>query len=139
MNSVADDQTAKGGVRLDRWLWAARFFKTRSQAKQAIDSGKVRLDGDRLKPGREVVLGMELVIQQGWDSKTVVVDALSEQRRGAPEAAKLYHETEASLAAREEKALQRKAARDSGWQPPRRPNKKERRQIHRFVRRESES
>lgn len=119
-------------VRVDKWLWAARFFKTRNLAKQAIDGGKIHCDGQRIKPSKEISVGVELTIRQGWDEKTVAVIALSDQRRGAPEAALLYSETEASIAKREAEADQRKALRGTGLVADRRPNKKQRRQIHRF-------
>jgi ribosome-associated heat shock protein Hsp15 len=119
-------------VRVDKWLWAARFFKTRNLAKQAIDGGKIHCDGQRIKPSKEIPVGVELTIRQGWDEKTVAVIALSDQRRGAPEAALLYSETEASIAKREAEADQRKALRGTGLVADRRPNKKQRRQIHRF-------
>ncbi len=119
-------------VRIDKWLWAARFFKTRSLAKQAIDGGKVHWQGQRVKPSKEIELDAELTIRQGYDEKTVQVTGLSDKRRGAPEAAKLYQETEASLAKRELQATQRKALRGLDMTPDHRPTKKQRRQIHRF-------
>ncbi len=125
-------------VRVDKWLWAARFFKTRNLAKQAIDGGKIHCDGQRIKPSKEITTGVELTIRQGWDEKTVDVIALSDQRRGAPEAALLYQETEASIAKRETEADQRKALRGTGLVADRRPNKKQRRQIHRFKNTNSE-
>jgi len=118
-------------VRIDKWLWAARFFKTRAIAKQAIDGGKVQIDGNRVKPSKEIEVGTEIRLRQGFDEKTVVVAGLSEQRRGAPEAQQLYRETEASIAEREKQAAMRKA-QPSHWPSPGRPNKKQRRQIHRF-------
>ena len=84
-------------VRLDKWLWAARFYKTRSIAKQAIEGGKVRCENNRAKPGKEIEIGMEISLRQGFDEKTVVVRALSDRRRGAPEAQLLYTETIASI------------------------------------------
>lgn len=119
-------------VRIDKWLWAARFFKTRSLAKTAIEGGKVHLDGQRCKASKDVSVGMVLRIRQGWDEKTVEVIALSDQRRGAPEAALLYRETDESLRLREQNAEQRKLARDAAGHPSHRPNKKERRAIHRL-------
>lgn len=118
-------------LRLDKWLWAARFYKTRSLAKQAIDGGKVACEGSRCKPGKEVEVGMEVRLRQGFDEKTVIIKALSEQRRGAPEAQLLYEETEASIEARLELAAQRKAQPSFG-PPTGKPNKKDRRLIHRF-------
>ena len=88
-------------VRLDKWLWAARFFKTRSLAKAAIEGGKVHCAGQRVKVSREIAVGDELTIRQGFDKRDVRVMALSEQRLGAAEAALLYEETAASKIARE--------------------------------------
>lgn len=119
-------------VRLDKWLWAARFFKTRSLAKQAIEGGKVQYNNAKTKVSKDVELGAILTIRAGWDEKEVAVIALSGQRRGAAEANLMYRETEQSLAAREAAADQRKALRGLGLQSDERPNKKQRRQIHRF-------
>lgn len=119
-------------LRLDKWLWAARFFKTRSLAKSAIEGGKVQLGGQRVKVSKEISVGDELQIRQGWDEKTVVVEALSDQRRGAPEAQQLYTETADSVARREAAAQARKAAGGMIDRPAQRPTKKQRRQIHRF-------
>lgn len=121
-------------VRIDKWLWAARFFKTRSLAKEALDGGKVHCEGQRAKASKEVTTGMILKIRQGFDEKTVVITALSEQRRGAPEAALLYQETEESRELREQRAADRKAGLANYIISDHRPNKKERRQIHRFQR-----
>ncbi len=123
------EQTAK--VRLDKWLWAARFFKTRGVAKAAIEGGRVHYDGQRSKCSRIVELGVELTIRQGWDEKTVKVLSLSEQRRGAPEAAKMYKETSASEAKRAEQTAARKAM--GGGISDHRPSKKERRDQSRFL------
>lgn len=123
-------QSAK--VRLDKWLWAARFFKTRSLAKAAIDGGKVHLAGQRVKVSKEITVGDTLQIRQGFDEKVIQVLQLSEQRRGAPEAQLLYQETADSLAKREEQALARKAAGGMIDRPAQRPDKRQRRQIHRF-------
>src|SRR5690606_3876974 len=114
------------GVRLDRWLWAARIYKTRAIAKQSVEGGKVHSGGNRLKPGREVSVGMELTVRQGWDERTLRVTGLSETRRGASEAALLYHETAESIAKREQIGEQRRlhALLD---QPVARPDKKDRR------------
>ena len=120
-------------VRLDKWLWAARFFKTRSLAKQAIDGGKVHCDGHKTKPSKEIVVGAQVKLRQGWDEKTVIVKRLSDQRRGAPEATLLYEETIDSIAQREKLAAERKAAGGSSLNTDGRPTKKQRRQIHRFI------
>jgi len=127
---VSDRSEQPGKVRLDKWLWAARFFKTRSLAKAAIESGKVHIDGQRVKVSKEITAGDILQIRQGWDEKVVLVKQLSEQRRGAPEAQLLYEETAASLAKREAQALARKAAGGMIDRPAHRPTKKQRRQIH---------
>ena len=119
-------------VRLDKWLWAARFFKTRSLAKQAIEGGKVHYNGARSKVSKDVEVGATLTIRTGWDEKEVTVIALSDQRRGADVAVLLYQETEDSIAKREANANQRKALRGLGVISSERPNKKQRRQIHRF-------
>ena len=96
-------------VRLDKWLWAARFYKTRSIAKQAIEGGKVHYNGARCKVSKEVELGALLTLRTGWDEREVEVLALSDQRRGAPEAALLYRETDDSISQRERRAAERKA------------------------------
>lgn len=119
-------------VRIDKWLWAARFFKTRSIAKQAIEGGKVHADGHRVKASKEITVGTLLKIRQGWDEKEVEVVALSDQRRGADIAQTLYRETEDSVAKREQYAAERKAS--NAGIASERPNKKQRRQIHRFIR-----
>ncbi len=119
-------------LRIDKWLWAARFYKTRSLAKAAIEGGKVHLEGQRVKVSREISVGDTLQLRQGWDEKTVVVKALSDQRRGAPEAQLLYEETADSMERRESAAAARKAAGGMIDRPAHRPTKKQRRQIHRF-------
>ena len=118
-------------VRLDKWLWAARFYKTRALAKEAIEGGKVHCRGGRCKPSKEPKVGDELVLRTGYDERTVVIEQLSSLRRGAPQAQLLYRETEESLNAREKSAALRKAGA-LGIQTDGRPNKKQRRQIHRF-------
>lgn len=125
-------------IRLDKWLWAARFFKTRSLAKQAIEGGKVHYNGTRSKVSKEVELGAILTLRLGWDEKEVEILALSDQRRGAPEAQLLYQETASSIEKRAVAASQRKALHGLGLAPPERPNKKQRRQIHRFKQKQHE-
>lgn len=118
-------------VRIDKWLWAARFFKTRGLAKTAIEGGKVHWNGQRVKPAKEIQIGCSLRIRQGFDEKTVEVIALSDRRRGAPEAQLLYNETDESIKLRSSNAEQRKALRgDTG--PIQRPTKKQRRHIIQF-------
>ncbi|CAI8948851.1 MULTISPECIES: S4 domain-containing protein [Pseudomonas] len=116
-------------VRLDKWLWAARFYKTRALAKAAIESGKVHCRGERCKPGKEPRVGDEFVLRTGFDERTVVVKALSVVRRGAPEAQALYEETAQSIARREQAAAMRKAGA-LGVSTDGRPTKKQRRQLH---------
>ena len=130
MGSAAGE--ACNPVRIDKWLWAARFFKTRSLAKQAVEGGKVHCNGQRVKASKAVEVGAELKIRCGWDDKIVIVCELSAQRRNAAEAAVLYLETDASIAARETSAAERKAARGATPHFDNRPTKKQRRQIHRF-------
>ncbi|PSS50226.1 RNA-binding S4 domain-containing protein [Pseudomonas sp. BBP2017] len=116
-------------VRLDKWLWAARFYKTRALAKAAIESGKVHCRGERCKPGKEPRVGDEFVLRTGFDERTVVVRALSVVRRGAPEAQALYEETAESIERREKAAAMRKAGA-LGVTTDGRPTKKQRRQLH---------
>ncbi len=129
---MTDAGRSPGKLRLDKWLWAARFFKTRSLAKAAIEGGKVHLDGQRVKVSREIQVGDRLQVRQGWDERVVEVIALSDQRRGAPEAQLLYRETQDSIEKREAAAAARKAAGGMIDRPASRPTKKQRRQIHRF-------
>ncbi|OMH38961.1 RNA-binding protein [Motiliproteus sp. MSK22-1] len=125
-------------IRLDKWLWAARFFKTRAIAKQAIEGGKVHYNGARSKCSRVVERGAILKIRQGFDEKTVEVLVLSDQRRGAPEAAKLYAETPESIKQREMSAEQRRSLRGAQPATEGRPSKKDRRLIHGFKERNRE-
>lgn len=118
-------------VRLDKWLWAARFFKTRALAKAAIEGGKVHCKGERCKPSKELRVGEQLVIRAGFDERTVAIRALSGVRRGAPEAQLLYEETAQSLARREQAAAMRKAGA-LGVETDGRPSKKQRRDLQRF-------
>lgn len=118
-------------VRLDKWLWAARFFKTRALAKEAIEGGKVHCRGERCKPGKEPKIGDELSIRQGFDERHIKVEALSAVRRGATEAQALYAETPDSVLKREQAAALRKAGA-LGMVSDGRPNKKQRRQIEHF-------
>ncbi|WP_394170658.1 ribosome-associated heat shock protein Hsp15 [Saccharospirillum alexandrii] len=119
-------------VRLDKWLWAARFFKTRGLAKDAIEGGKVHYDGARAKPSRNVEVGAMLRMRLGFDEKTVEVLALSDKRRGAPEARLLYRETEESVEKRLAMAAQRKAQNAGQAAPDHKPSKKDRRDIRKM-------
>lgn len=135
--SVSHDDSNK--VRLDKWLWAARFYKTRSIAKEAIEGGKVHYNNQRVKPGKVVELNALIKVRQGWDEKEVVILAISDKRKGAPEAQLLYCETENSQILRERKAWERKQLQIAQHPPARRPNKKDRRLIHRFRDQQNES
>ena len=128
---MTDSQQGKNKVRIDKWLWAARFFKTRSLAKSAIEGGKVQLAGQKVKVSREVAPGDILRIRQGWDEREVTVIATSEQRRAAPIAQTLYQETEASVERRIRAAQARKAA-GALARPSQRPGKHERKALERL-------
>ena len=119
-------------VRLDKWLWAARFYKTRSIAKAMIESGKVHYNNQRAKVSKIVEVGAMLKLRQGNEEKEIKIIALSDQRRGAPEAQLLYQETENSVKKREEIAWARKNNSLSMPHPDRRPNKQERRDLLKF-------
>ncbi|MCY0964964.1 ribosome-associated heat shock protein Hsp15 [Parathalassolituus penaei] len=119
-------------IRLDKWLWAARFFKTRALAKTAIEGGKVHYEGQRCKVSKSPEVGAKLTIRQGFDEKEVIIKALSEQRRGAPEARLLYEETPESIKKRMDEGERRRILALSQVVPDHRPNKKERRDMRRF-------
>lgn len=128
---MTDNEHGSSKVRIDKWLWAARFFKTRSLAKTAIEGGKVLLAGQKVKVSREVAPGDMLRIRQGWDEREVKVIATSEQRRAAPIAQTLYEETEASIERRARAAEARKAAGRLA-RPSQRPGKHERKALERL-------
>lgn len=121
-------------VRLDKWLWAARFFKTRSLASQAVRGGKVEINGASPKPSRLVRVGDRLRITRGELVFEVVVEQLGERRVSAPLAREMYVETEAGRKAREQQLERRRQERAAGEGPAGRPDKRQRRQIRRFVR-----
>lgn len=118
-------------IRLDKWLWAARFFKTRQLAKEAIEGGKVHYQGQRSKVSKRVNIGDQITIQQGFYKKTIDVLELSDKRGPASVAQQLYRETQASIIARETLEQQYKLARNTS--PQQKPNKKDRRSIIRFI------
>ncbi|MDF2785093.1 MAG: ribosome-associated heat shock protein Hsp15 [Pantoea eucrina] len=120
------------GVRLDKWLWAARFYKTRALAREMIEGGKVHYNGQRSKPSKLVESGAELTLRQGNDERTVIINAISDQRRPASEAQLMYSETDASVEKREKTALARKMNALTMPHPDRRPDKKERRDLMKF-------
>ena len=131
------DAPAPGGaddrVRLDKWLWAARFYKTRSLASQAIEAGQARVADERVKPARPLHPGETVSVRRSGLVWVVEVVALSDRRGGATEAAKLYRETAASIAAREEMLQQRRAAQEAAPQFPGRPTKRQRRKLEDFL------
>lgn len=131
-NRRMKESSPLNAVRLDKWLWAARFFKTRSLAKTAIEQGKVWVDGARAKPSRSIAVGAQLRMQLGFDEKTVTVLALSEQRGPAALAQTLYAETEDSQLKREQQAVLRQQNRLAHVAPDHRPTKKERRDLQRL-------
>ena len=116
-------------VRLDKWLWAARFFKTRSLASEAVDTGKVKVGGERVKPARSLRVGDELAIDNGAETWEVAVLGLSDKRGAASVARLLYGETLASIARREQLAEERKLFREPGTTIKGRPTKRDRRQL----------
>jgi ribosome-associated heat shock protein Hsp15 len=120
-------------MRLDKWLWSARFFKTRSLATQAVDGGKVKLNGERPKPSREIMAGDQLSIHIGEFEWRLEVLALSLQRGPAPVAQALYREDPASHARRQQQVTERKAAINPAAAIKGRPSKRDRRLIRRFT------
>jgi ribosome-associated heat shock protein Hsp15 len=127
-----EERDDDGRVRLDKWLWAARFYKTRGLASEAIAGGKVQVNGDRAKRARPVQPGDEIRIRQGPYEHQVVVRALSARRGPASAAAELYEETAASRAAREAMALQLKSLHAAFVPDKGRPTKKDRRELGRL-------
>ncbi len=119
-------------VRLDKWLWAARFFKTRALAGEAVTGGKVHLAGQRVKPSRSVKLGDCFEVQRGYERYEVIVTDLSERRGSAGAAQALYRETETSIEKRGSEAEKRKLAMMQRPHSASRPDKKQRRQIRQF-------
>jgi ribosome-associated heat shock protein Hsp15 len=128
---LTDAEKKAGKVRVDKWLWAARFFKTRTLAKTAIEGGKVQIEGQRVKVSREIAPGDTLRIRQGWDERDIVVTAVSDQRRAAPIAQTLYEETPQSVARRARAAEARKAA-GALSKPTQKPGKHERKALERL-------
>jgi len=132
--SSANTAAGDADLRLDKWLWAARFFKTRRQAVEAINGGKVQVNGQRTKPGKVVQAGTQLVIHKGSLQWNLVVKGISRQRRPASEAALLYEESEASHLRRQALVRERREHDASAPEARGRPNKRERRMIQRFTR-----
>lgn len=119
-------------VRIDKWLWAARFYKTRATAKQMIDGGKVFYNGQRTKSSKNVILGDKVRIRQGYDDKEVIITALADRRRDATFAQTLYQETTDSIKTRETTAEARRQGILLSPASDTKPDKKQRRQIRQF-------
>jgi len=125
------------GVRVDKWLWAARFFKTRGIAREAVRGGKVRLNGSRVKPGRQLSIDDELSIKRGEEEYLVTVNELGDRRVSATLAQEKYTEDPDSIQRREEANEQRRIAREARTDRQRRPDKRQRRQIVDFIRKKN--
>lgn len=123
-------------VRIDKWLWAARFFKTRSLASHAVQGGKVHVNGQRVKPSRIVAVGDVLLINRFEQSFTVTVKGLNQYRRPAAEAQLLYEESEQSARERQAHQDMRRLIRAPGIGPAQRPGKRDRRKIREFIRKD---
>ena len=133
MRAKPDAASAPPRVRFDKWLWAARFYKTRSIAAQAIDAGQARIDGERVKASHPVRPGERIVLRREGLIWNVVVIALSDKRGGAAHAAKLYGEAQESTTARESEIARRKAAAASAPTLDGRPTKRDRRKLQEFL------
>jgi ribosome-associated heat shock protein Hsp15 len=116
-------------IRIDKWLWAARFFKTRSAATEAVTGGHVHVNGERVKPARDVKTGDRLEIRRGQQRFTVVVTGLAERRGSASAAAELYEETPESIAEREKRRDERRLSKPLGSDLSERPTKRDRRRL----------
>ena len=130
---MANAEAAAPRVRFDKWLWAARFYKTRSLAAQAIDAGQARLDGERVKPAHLMRYGALVTVRRGGIAVEVVVTGCSERRGSAQDAARLYRETDESVATREREALARRGAETLQTRFPGRPTKRNRRKLEDFL------
>jgi ribosome-associated heat shock protein Hsp15 len=130
---TASTEPAAARVRFDKWLWAARFYKTRSLAAQAIDAGQARLDGERVKPAHLVRDGALVTVRRGGIAVEVVVTGCSDRRGSAQDAARLYRETDESIATREREALARRGADTMQARFPGRPTKRNRRKLEDFL------
>lgn len=133
--TIEDKQKIKdnlNSVRVDKWLWAARFYKTRSLARQMIEGGKVEYNGAKAKPSRNVEVGAKIKLLQGFSRKEVIVKAISDVRGPASVAITLYEETAESIERRQEEARLNKLAALINPHPDTKPNKKERRELGNF-------
>jgi len=130
-----DDKNHAADIRVDKWLWAARFFKTRSLAAEAVSGGKIEINGERAKPSRVVRIGDKVGIRRGPYEWTIIVKDASRLRGSAPQAQQLYEETEESRRKREAAIAQLRLERPPELDIPGRPSKKDRRAIQRFTKR----
>jgi len=130
---TSHDHAEDARIRFDKWLWAARFYKTRSRCVEAIEAGQARVNGERAKPARTMRVGEAVSIRKSGIVCEVVVTALADRRGSATEAAKLYCETEASAAAREAARDERRAAELTQPRFPGRPTKRQRRKLEDFL------
>ncbi|EWH11228.1 heat shock protein 15 [Catenovulum agarivorans DS-2] len=128
-NKSSKQNPTSQAMRLDKWLWAARFFKTRSLARSMIENGKIKYNGQRCKASRTVEVGALLTIQQGFDEKQISVLGLSDNRLSAPLAQELYQESAESIKKRSEQAELRKLQHSVNPRPDSKPDKKQRRQL----------
>lgn len=126
---MAEQPSHPTAVRLDKWLWAARFYKTRSLAREQIDGGKVHYNGQRSKPSKLVEIGALVRVWQGFDEREIKVLACSDKRQAAPLAQQLYVETEQSLKKRAQNSEARRLNSQFAPSPERRPDKQERRHL----------
>lgn len=124
------------GLRIDKWLWAARFFKTRGLASEAVSGGKVHINGQRVKSSKCVRIGDQLEIHRAQETFTVIVEQLSDRRGPARDAMQLYTETSDSIARRAEMALQNKLNAQMHPHSEKKPSKRDRRHIIRFIRKQ---
>ena len=131
-NSIQQDSIQQESIRIDKWLWTARFFKTRSLASEAVNGGKVHLNGQRVKAGRAVKVGDDMSIQKDATFYEIKVLGINKTRRPAKEAQQLYEETELSIARREQELQIKKLAAATRPVPQRRPDKRQREQLRNF-------
>ncbi len=132
LQPMPEESGAPVGVRIDRWLWAARFFKTRSLAKVAVEAGHIQVEGQRAKPAKEVQIGHTLNVRRGSQQMTIVVAALAARRGPAKVAQALYEETHESIEQREIVSSRRRMERAGLQVPQTKPSKKDRRDLRKL-------
>lgn len=133
MRAARDAAIAPSRVRFDKWLWAARFYRTRNLSAQAIEAGQARIDGERVKPSHLVKLAARVVLRRGGLTWNIVVNALADKRGGAALAAKLYEEAPESVATRESEIARRRAEAAGAPTSDGRPTKRDRRKLQEFL------